>query len=185
MVFFFLGSRDSQNCLQPQVWNWTRAAEFQWDSRAREPSSATEESDGKRPVYTQKERLRMSQQPATSMQQKHLRTSQQPATSTQQKRLRTSQQPATSTQQKRLRTSQQPATSTQQKRLRMSQQPATSTQQERLSRSGHKRGERAVRAEECGGIRGRPSAAGRTDAEVAIYGVKGGGAFWILQSKAL
>jgi hypothetical protein len=117
------------------VWIWTRAAEFQWDSRAREPGGATEESDGERPVFTQQERLRTSQQPATSTQQERLRTSQQPATSTQQERLRTSQQPATFSQQERLRTSQQPATSTQQERLRTSQQPATSTRQEHLRMS--------------------------------------------------
>ncbi len=57
------------------------------------------------------------------------------------------------------------------------------TQQVRLSRSSQKGGERAVRAEECGGIRGRSSEADRT--EIAISGVKGGGAFWILQSEAL
>jgi hypothetical protein len=40
-----------------------------------------------------------------------------------------------------------------------------------------------ARAEERGGIRGRPSAAGRTYEEVAFSSIKGGGAFRILQSK--
>ncbi len=84
-----------------------------------------------------------------------------------------------------VRTSQQPAVFARQERLRTSQQPAVFAQQEIASRSNQKRGERAVRAEERRGIRGRPSAAGRTNAEVAFSGVKGGGAFWILQSKAL
>jgi hypothetical protein len=44
-------------------------------------------------------------------------------------------------------------------------------------------GVRLVRAEERGGIRGRPSAAGRTYEEVAFSGIKGGGAFRILQSR--
>jgi hypothetical protein len=34
------------------VWDWTRAAKFQWDLRAQELGSATEEPDGKRPAYT-------------------------------------------------------------------------------------------------------------------------------------
>ncbi len=37
----FLGSRDSQNYNQPQVWDWTKAAEFLWDLCAQELSSAT------------------------------------------------------------------------------------------------------------------------------------------------
>ncbi len=118
-------------------------------------------------------------------QQVRFRTSQQPAVFTQQVRFRTSQQPAVFMQQVRFRTSQQPAVFTQQVRLRTSQQPAAFTQQVHLSRSSQKGGERAVRAEECGGIRGRSSEADRTDAEIAISGVKGGGAFWILQSKGL
>jgi hypothetical protein len=52
------------------VWNWTRAAEFQWDPRAREPGSTTEESDSKGPVYTRQKRLITSQQPATFTQPK-------------------------------------------------------------------------------------------------------------------
>jgi hypothetical protein len=44
-------------------------------------------------------------------------------------------------------------------------------------------GVRTVQAEEREGIRGRPSAAGRTYEKVAFSGVKGGGAFRILQSK--
>ncbi len=32
----------------PKVWNWTRAAEFHWDLRARGPGGATKESDGRR-----------------------------------------------------------------------------------------------------------------------------------------
>jgi hypothetical protein len=52
------------------VWDWTRAADIQWDPHAREPGSATKESDGKEPVYTRQKRLRMSQQPATFTQPK-------------------------------------------------------------------------------------------------------------------
>jgi hypothetical protein len=48
---------------------------------------------------------------------------------------------------------------------RKSKQPAIFARQERASRSGQKRCGRTVLAEERGGIRGRPGAAGRTDAE--------------------
>jgi len=52
------------------------------------------------------------------------------------------------------------------------------TQQVRLSRFSQKKGGRSVRAEEFEDGQNR---ADRTDAEIAISGVKGGGAIWILQ----
>jgi hypothetical protein len=66
------------------------------------------------------------------------------------------------------------------------------TQQVRLSRSSQKKrwalgtsGGARRSAEERGGIRGRSKEADRPDADIAISSVKGGGAFWVLQSKAL
>ncbi len=55
----------------------------------------------------------------------------------------------------------------------------------RVSRANRTQGVRSVQAEEREGIRERPSAAGRTYEEVAFSGIKGGGAFWILHTKAL
>jgi hypothetical protein len=122
------------------VWNQTRAAEFQWDPRVQEPVSTFEESDGKGPAFTQPIAFENEQQPATFTQPRAFENEQQPATFTQ---------PIV------FENEQQPATFTQPIAFENKQPPVISAQSKRLSRSGKKRGERAVRAKECGGIRGR------------------------------
>jgi hypothetical protein len=64
-------------------------------------------------------------------------------------------------------------------------EPVTSrdTQGASARRRSQTLGVRGVQAEECGGIRGRPRAAGWTYEKVAFSCVKGGGALRILQSK--
>ncbi len=54
------------------------------------------------------------------------------------------------------------------------------TRQVRLSGSSQKKRWVLGTSEERGGIRGRSKEADRPDADIAISGVKGGGAFWIL-----
>jgi hypothetical protein len=50
----FLGLAGQSKPYMPQVWNWTRAAEFQWHLRAQELGSATKDSDGRRPAALRK-----------------------------------------------------------------------------------------------------------------------------------
>jgi hypothetical protein len=52
-----------------------------------------------------------------------------------------------------------------------------------VSRASRTRGAHAAQAEEREEIQGRPSAAGWTYEEIAFSGIKGGGAFRILQYK--
>jgi len=53
----FLGSRDSQNCYQPQVWNWLKEPNSSRNLRAQGLGGATQKPDGKRPAIRNQQRF--------------------------------------------------------------------------------------------------------------------------------
>ncbi|MFN9907067.1 MAG: hypothetical protein ACK56F_13270, partial [bacterium] len=53
----FLGSRDSQNCYQPQVWSWLKEPNSKRNLRAHALGGATQRPDGRRPTIRDQQHL--------------------------------------------------------------------------------------------------------------------------------